>query len=498
VEFVMACSITITSVIYDPVTSTVHVTGTQAGVCPPVPSGVVEIVVKVLCAPGNTQQGIATPDAQGNWAVDISLICTCGGWVYVTASCATDATCSGSYQSGALQCEGNCPTGSIDWDIDDCNPDGTRNVRLKVNITSAPPTPTSIGQFDYGTGSFSQFVAFNAAGTYSDPLPPPGYPYVPGTPYTVRFIFAQPANCAPFTRVLSGLQPCQPTCPNVNVQVTASQPSDCTPNNTRLVTFAALVTGATPQNYEWDFPGGNPPSKIGLGSPPSTTVEYPAATASTPTASCTVRIFNGVCSYTGMDKITIPACGGGGTDGGGDGLCGSFTYVIAVLLGLTLALSILIATLYCKGVAVPPVVLGIVVGLGIATAAAIALAYILCRFHICPCLNSCDWRAIVWMASLIGAITALYLGGCCPLMYLVAVGLGLVALILFTMWVVRCEPSACEIWKHLLVALVSGTAVVLSYLVLIPIVSACGLSFVPAAVATLGGLVTIAVAATCH
>jgi len=190
----MACSITITSVIYDPVTSTVHVTGTQAGVCPPVPSGVVEIVVKVLCAPGNTQQGIATPDAQGNWAVDISLICTCGGWVYVTASCATDATCSGSYQSGALQCEGNCPTGSIDWDIDDCNPDGTRNVRLKVNITSAPPTPTSIGQFDYGTGSFSQFVAFNAAGTYSDPLPPPGYPYVPGTPYTVRFIFAQIAR----------------------------------------------------------------------------------------------------------------------------------------------------------------------------------------------------------------------------------------------------------------------------------------------------------------
>jgi hypothetical protein len=142
--------------------------------------------------------------------------------------------------------------------------------------------------------------------------------------------------------------------------------------------------------------------------------------------------------------------------------------------------------------------LGIVVGLGIATAAAILAAYLLCLFHVCPCLNSCDWLAIVWMASLIGAITALYLGGCCTLMYLVAAGLGLAALIVFAIWVFRCEPNACDIWKHLLVALVSGTAVVLSYLVPIPIVSACGLSFVPAAVATLGAVVAGAVATTCH
>jgi len=258
------------------------------------------------------------------------------------------------------------------------------------------------------------------------------------------------------------------------------------------VTFVATTDpGGATGIYTWTFDDGTPPT---ITTVPTITHTYTTPGAKTVQVSLMLSATN--CPPTTVSTtVSVPICPNGT---GGGGFCGSLTYIIAVLLGLTLALGILIGALLCMGATVPLLLWGILVGLGIATAVAIATAYGLCAFHICPCLSSCDWLAIVWMVSLIGAITAAYLGGCCTPLNVVAVGLGAAALSLFAIWVSRCKPTACDISKHLLVALVSVAAVVLSYLVLFPVVAACGLSFVPAVVATLGAAAAVLVAATCH
>jgi hypothetical protein len=339
----MACSIIITSVVGIPATPTstttsaIRVTGTLSGECPPGPNGVVEIIVQAYCG-GAINQGIATPDSLGNWTVDISLSCRCNGWITAAAHCATDPDCGGTYSSGALQCAGNCPTGWLEVSPGGCNDDGTRNVTLIAHITSVP-TGTIVGQWIFQSGVFGPAVTPVTAGTnvpISHAYAPPG----PGAGDPAQFSWVLPANCPPLTAAVSDLQACPIVCPNGNVQVTASQPSNCTSNNTRLVTLQASVTGVTPQNYEWTFPGGTSPQPAnGLGSPPPITVEYPAATASTPTASCTVRIFNGLCSYMGSTTLNIRACGGGGDGGdGGSGFCAALLISAIALLVLGAAL----------------------------------------------------------------------------------------------------------------------------------------------------------------
>jgi hypothetical protein len=260
-----------------------------------------------------------------------------------------------------LQCQqAACPTGSISVSPGDCNADGTRNVTLTATITGGP-TPPIVGQWIFQSGVFGPgFTVSSYPATVPQPhaYAPPGPG--PGDPAQVSWLL--PSSCPPLQTVIPNLQSCAIVCPtNANVQITASAPSDCTSNNTRLVTFSALVTGVTPQNYEWDFPGGNPSVAMGLGSPPSQTVEYPASTAS-----CTVRIFNGLCHYTGMKTITISACGGGdgggGGGGGGSGLCAGLL-ISAITLLLLGGLAIIIGV--CSGV--PPLVIagGIAVGLGL-------------------------------------------------------------------------------------------------------------------------------------
>lgn len=420
----MACSITITSVVGIPATptttSTIHVTGTQTGECkPPVVGGSVELIVEATCGSNTGPKVIVTPDSLGNWSADIPLRCTCGGDIIVKATCATDPTCVGTH-AGNLQCESNCPTGSIDVSVGDCNPDGTRNVSFAANITSAP-SGTLAGQFDYGDGTWGMGLSFSGTGSHPDPTSPHHYP-PPGPPNPVRFVWIIPSNCPPLTTVLSGLQTCPIACPTGNVQVTASPPSDCTLNNTRLVTLQASVTGVTPQNYEWDFPGGTSSQQpIGLGPPPPITVEYPAATASTPVASCTVRIFNGVCSYTGMMTITISACKGGGGNGGngGFGLCAGLL-VSAITLLLLGAASIIIGVCY----SVPPLVIagGIAVVIGL-------LLFILWAVF-CARFTSCSVMQTVH----------------CILFFMIAVIAPIIVLLAFLFGSLACVVAAAGAW----------------------------------------------------
>jgi MFS family permease len=196
------------------------------------------------------------------------------------------------------------------------------------------------------------------------------------------------------------------------VDVTASPPGNCTSNNTRLVTFQATVTGVTPQNYEWSFPGGTSPQPAnGLGSPPPITVEYPAATASTPTASCTVRIFNGLCSYMGSAMVAIGKCGDGPPpppppDGGG--LCAGLLISAITLLVLGAA-SIIIGVCFN----VPPLIIvgAIAAGLGLLL---FILWVVLCsRFTPCSVMQTmhCILFFLIAVVAPIIFVLAIVFGG---------------------------------------------------------------------------------------
>jgi hypothetical protein len=190
------------------------------------------------------------------------------------------------------------------------------------------------------------------------------------------------------------------------VQVTASPPSDCTPKNTRSVTLQASVTGIPPQNpltqsYEWDFTGGTllqttppQPQPTGYGPPPAIIVEYPATTASTPVASCTVTIFDGVCSYMGMTTITISACGGdnNGTNGGSGFCAGLLISAIALLLlgGLSIIVGI------CSSL--PPLVIAGGIAAGVGLLLFVLWAVLCARFTSCSVMQKVHCILFVFVA----------------------------------------------------------------------------------------------------
>ena len=52
--------------------------------------------------------------------------------------------------------------------------------------------------------------------------------YLPSGPYTAEFVWTDPANCPPFTAVVSGLPNCPIACPPGSVVITADPPGECT------------------------------------------------------------------------------------------------------------------------------------------------------------------------------------------------------------------------------------------------------------------------------
>ncbi|MGA9491398.1 MAG: PKD domain-containing protein [Mycobacterium sp.] len=504
------CSITITSVTGVPAgssttTGSIRVIGTQTGVCAPTASGVTEIIVEVNCGTRVTSSAIA-PDVHGKWIALVPASCTCGGDIEVTAFCATDPACKATF-SGTLQCETAtaCPTGTIDVTVLGCDPDGSGKVDVELTaVITNGPSSQLIGQFEWGDSTGNGGIFFQ---------PMPVYPisysethaYLPSGPYTAEFVWTDPANCPPFTAVVSGLPNCPIACPPGSVVITADPPGECNANGTRTVTFNASVSGITAQYYQWDFGDGSTPVSFTGSPPPSQTHDFPApAGGETYTVTLTVTTDNGACIYEHSITVDIAECAGSPTGPGTpkppkppSSWCGAFTYVVAALLGVALALAITILTLNCMGVTVSNWLWYAVIGVLSAAVAAIIAWYISCAISWCPCAKKCDWLVITWIATLIGGIIAGYLSGCCPWMKYVSSGLLAVALAVFIYWCVHCKPSLCDVFAKLLVAFASGAAVALAYLALLPALAACGITWVGVAVTTTAALLAIAVA-NCH
>lgn len=606
----MACSLTITGVLGLPppgltVTDFVKVSGTQSGDCAAINVGNTSynILVLVDCGLGPTD-AVTRTDAAGNWSVDIKASCQCGAPIKVEAFCATDPTCTATFD-GVLECqESTCPVATITVDFGECNADGTRAVTLTANVTSLGAGPTVVGQWDYGDGSLG--VAF--------PIPAPGsftegpHNYAPPGPYTARLNYILPIDCPPIEVVvdLSAMEPCpQPGCPQIDA-ATATAAAVCNDDGTRTVSFTATVSGGPPETFHWEFgtPDGADQTIDATipGATPNTSHDYPAPGTGTSNYVATITVTGvtpgcvdtrtvpvavagcggecptigemtvevGECMGGGVREMTldvdvagggitqylwqfgdgmtqvidatvtpdprtthaypapgsfvatlttsgpagcpdqsasapveVPACRDNGNGGnGGNPLCGSLIFVIAGLLGIAAAATILtLALSVCPAfasVTVPGWVWGIIAGLWVAAAAAIGLWYLLCALQICECPSFCDWAAIAWITALAGAVVALFLLDCCGsiwLLLVIALGLGFIAA--FVYWLLDCQPGLCLILDLLAITFASVIATALVYIVAVPAIMACGLAWVEIAATTLGAGFVIA-AAACH
>jgi hypothetical protein len=485
----MACSVNITSVTGIPATpgstttSTIHVTGTLSGTCPPSPSGAVEIVVEAVCG-SNSAKATAVPDQAGNWSVDIPLRCTCGGDILVKASCATDPTCTDS-RGGTLQCESNCPIGTISISVDGCNPDGTRNVTLTANI-SFVPAGGAVGQWHYGDGTLGLAVAISAPGSYPDPggahhYAPPG----PANP--AQFVWILPATCPPLSVVISGLESCPLDCPEG--QITATPPGDCEPGGTRMVTLNAVISGGTPQFYYWDFGDGTNSGTINASQFPPGPVDHhypaPGTSPTTYTAVFVVTAFNGLCTKTASLPINIPGCGGeqppppppNGEGGGCKGL--RWAGVIAAILA-ALALYI------CQCVPMAGVAF-CYISLGLAILAAVLLGLWLL---FCP--KPCGAALLIaWQIALGAGIGALYFAPCCPTLWIIGAALIAAAVAGLIVWIRRCKKTRCQVLAELGVVITVVIVPIIGWIAGISFLQPCLNPIVAATVSTLSAIVAL-------
>ena len=311
----MACSMSITGVTGIPatpggtITSTIHVTGTVAGTCAPIllASGSFNVIVQVNCSGGGTASTV-TRSSGGNWAVDVPIGCTCGNKITVTASCATDPTCSDTFD-GPLNCEeSDCPTGTIAVAVGGCNADGTRNVTLNANLATIP-SGTVVGQWDFGDGTLGAAFVIPAPGAFSTGP----HHYAPPGPFTAMLVYVLPAGCPPLSVTVSGLAPCDVACPAIGL-VTASVAGVCNADGTRTVNLNATLTGGTPQTYHWEFGDGAVVTIDATlpGATPAVSHDYPApgAGVSSYTATFTVTGLVPSCVDTATCAVNVPGCGG--------------------------------------------------------------------------------------------------------------------------------------------------------------------------------------------
>ena len=79
-------------------------------------------------------------------------------------------------------------------------------------------------------------------------------------------------------------------------------------------------------------------------------------------------------------------------------------------------------------------------------------------------------------------------------MWFVAAGLFAAASATFGVWLNSCNPGRCTVIADLLVVFATGAGTILSYLLLVPVIAACGLPWVRTVIATIAGLLAVAAA----
>jgi hypothetical protein len=300
----------------------------------------------------------------------------------------------------------------------------------------------------------------------------------------------------------------------------------CDANGNSTVTVTASVVGPSAATAELRDPQGNM-IDTGTGSgqfPLQGSFLQPGGT----TQSVTVVVTAPTGCGGGVLPVSVPACeeppmpggsgrwrfvpgggarkpdgNGGGApqpDGnGGGGACGSMVWIVGTLSALLAALlALTLAWWLCVPGTTPPAwVWGIVIGVGVANATAIAAWYLLCvLIPSCECPSTCDWLQIGTMTAVASFAILAWLSTCCPTIWLAA-GFGAAYATAAIAWAVSCKPSWCTALAAHLAAIVSGTIPAIAYIAFVPQIAACGSTSVNAVIATTGGLLAAATAAVC-
>jgi hypothetical protein len=177
----MACSITIISVVLDPVTGYIWVRGGLGG------CDSKKIDITITC--GLNTYTDTVPHLSEHWTAIIpASACGCGQPVTVVAACSGNPTCSTSFTTNTLCC---CPQVSTEVVYGSCTGNNelvTFNTFVYINT---PCTFTFSRNFGDGTSGTQHTLT----GVGSFNLPPEPHSYAQGT-YTSTFEVLSPVGCA--------------------------------------------------------------------------------------------------------------------------------------------------------------------------------------------------------------------------------------------------------------------------------------------------------------
>lgn len=397
-----------------------------------------------------------------------------------------------------------CPviTG-IDVELGQCETDtadGVSKRRVLFTPTVVGPDPAVAHNWSFGDG-----ISVLVSG------PPVPIPHLyAATPISEpELCVTGPGECATscYSVPLSefdAFQPCEcPDIVSVAVDIGECERDPADGKLKRRVTFTPVITGPPPSAHTWSFGDGGTDFASG---PPGPTEEHlyeskpttePELCITGPDPGCEDQCHQVPLSE--FDAFEPCEEGPPPPDERPPPICGALTFLIAGLIALAFGLTLVAITLQVcfLGITVPGWLWGIIIGIWIAVALAVAIAYILCFRGICPCPNRCDWLAIAWIVALAGAIVALYLSGCCTLMLVISVVNSVIYAVSFGLWLRECEPGTCLTLDYLSIAIVTGAGTILGFLIVLPVIKTCGLQWVAVVVSTLAGLIVIATAA-CH
>jgi PKD repeat protein len=204
-----------------------------------------------------------------------------------------------------------CPTPSlaIVGQPGPCDQNGQRGVYFTVSTS----TPAGI-DLDFGDGH-STAVTPGLLGTpLSVQVPPatgPPHPYSPGT-YTVTATITAPPGCQGQASLTITIPPCPVQCTDRATGITVDQVSACDPQNHRLVTVTATVSGGSVKQYTWQWDAhtpADPPILAPAGAtPPPHSYDASGSVAVDHTVFVTVEWTNG-CTQTISQVVSVPPCG---------------------------------------------------------------------------------------------------------------------------------------------------------------------------------------------
>lgn len=375
-----------------------------------------------------------------------------------------------------------CPTVQFASPVisEGCNDAGRHTAMLSAIVTPAPGNNVSAELVDDATGtvldSRASAVQFILSATRN---------YLPGT-HTVTVRITSPPGCGSATDTFD-VPPCPGTegCPVVEITVGAEGP--CDSSGRRAVTITARVTPApgSPASAELLVDGMPVASQNNSVAPfdLTDTRGYPSGPHSV-----SVNVLAPAGCGPAAESFQISPCPPPDpvpppeeTDDSFGCLIGR--WLIVFLIGLAFFLLFM-------ALCIPGAGTGLLIAAGVTLALAIVLLIIWWIF----CGDACGLALLLWQACFVVGVVAIYISGCCPWLLFLGIGLLVLAVILFIVWVTQCKPSRCVILRELTAALVTGAGTALDLLGnFVP----CGMVLVAVAVGGLAALATAITLAAC-